>query len=136
MSGDDLNAPLGQQLRKRRLSIPITTSQVMAGVLALFLGVFVVWAVVGNNPFGGEPIVVVPINLHPGPPAKTAEGQAPPQVVAVSPDAASPSLAAPGQTAAAAPAATKTITIIDGKTGERQEVVIPAPAGDAAPDAG
>ena len=74
MSADDLNAPLGQQLRKRRLSIPITTSQVMAGVLALFLGVFVVWAMVGNNPFGGEPIVVVPINLHPGPPAKTADG--------------------------------------------------------------
>jgi polysaccharide deacetylase 2 family uncharacterized protein YibQ len=136
MSADDLNAPLGQHLRKRRLSIPITTSQVMAGVLALFLGVFVVWAVVGNNPFGGEPIVVVPINLHPGPPAKTADGQAPPKVVAVSPDAASSTQAAPGQTAAAPPAATKTITIIDGKTGERQEVVIPAPAGDAAPDAG
>jgi polysaccharide deacetylase 2 family uncharacterized protein YibQ len=136
MSADDLNAPLGQHLRKRRLSIPITTSQVMAGVLALFLGVFVVWAVVGNNPFGGEPIVVVPINLHPGPPAKTADGQAPPKVVAVSPDAASSTQAAPGQTAAAPPAATKTITIIDGKTGERQEVVIAAPAGDAAPDAG
>jgi len=136
MSADDLNAPLGQQLRKRRLSIPITTSQVMAGVLALFFGVFVVWAVVGNNPFGGEPIVVVPINLHPGPPAKAAEGQAPPKVVAVSPDPAASAPAAPGQTAAAPQAATKTITIIDGKTGERQEVVIPAPAGDAAPDAG
>jgi hypothetical protein len=137
MTADDLNAPLGQQLRKRRLSIPITTSQVMAGVLTLFLGVFVVWAVVGNNPFGGEPIVVVPINLHPGPAAKTAEGQAPPKVVAVNPDAAAAVSAAPGQ-AAAPQAATKTITIIDGKTGERKEVAIPAPANDAAPapDAG
>ncbi len=88
MTADDLNAPLGQHRRKRRLSIPITTSQVMAAVLALFLGVFVVWAVVENNPFGGEPIVVVPINLHPGPAAKTADGQAPPKVVAVNPDAA------------------------------------------------
>ncbi|HLY47207.1 MAG TPA: divergent polysaccharide deacetylase family protein [Stellaceae bacterium] len=137
MTADDLNAPLGQQLRKRRLSIPITTSQVMAGVLTLFLGVFVVWAVVGNNPFGGEPIVVVPINLHPGPAAKTAEGQGPPKVVAVNPDAAAAVPAAPGQ-AAAPQAATKTITIIDGKTGERKEVAIPAPANDAAPapDAG
>jgi polysaccharide deacetylase 2 family uncharacterized protein YibQ len=134
MTADDLNAPLGQQLRKRRLSIPITTSQVMAGVLTLFLGVFVVWAVVGNNPFGGEPIVVVPINLHPGPPAKTAEGQGPPKVVAVNPDAAVAPQAAPAQTAAP-PAATKTITIIDGKTGERKEVAIPAPANDTAPDA-
>ena len=137
MTADDLNAPLGQQLRKRRLSIPITTSQVMAAVLTLFLGVFVVWAVVVNNPFGGEPIVVVPINLHPGPAAKTADGQAPPKVVAVNPDAPAAAQPAPGQTAAS-PAATKTITIIDGKTGERKEVAIAAPANDAAaaPDAG
>jgi hypothetical protein len=135
MTADDLNAPLGQQLRKRRrLSIPITTSQVMAGVLTLFLGVFVVWAVVGNNPFGGEPIVVVPISLHPGPLAKTAEGQGPPKVVAVNPDVAVASQAAPAQMAAP-PAATKTITIIDGKTGERKEVAIPAPSNDTAPDA-
>src|SRR5580704_5942622 len=134
MTADDLNAPLGQHLRKRRLSIPITTSQVMAAVLTLFLGVFVVWAAVGNNPFGGEPIVVVPINLHPDPTAKTADGQAPPKVVAVNPDAAVASQAAPAQTAAP-PAATKTITIIDGKTGERKEVAIPAPSNDTAPDA-
>ena len=137
MTADDLNAPLGQQLRKRRLSIPITTSQVMAAVLTLFLGVFVVWAVVGNNPFGGEPIVVVPINLHPGPTAKTAEGQGPPKVVAGNPDAPAATQAAPGQTATP-PAATKTITIIDGKTGERKDVELPAAANDAAaaPDAG
>jgi uncharacterized protein len=137
MTADDLNAPLGQHLRKRRLSIPITTSQVMAAVLTLFLGVFVVWAAVGNNPFGGEPIVVVPINLHPGPTAKTADGQAPPKVVAVNPDTAAAIQAAPGQ-AAAPSAATKTITIIDGKTGERKEVAIPATANDPAapPDAG
>jgi polysaccharide deacetylase 2 family uncharacterized protein YibQ len=135
MTADDLNAPLGQHLRKRRIKIPITTSQVMAAVLTLFLGVFVVWAVVGNNPFGGEPIVVVPINLHPGPPAKTADGQGPPKVVAVSPDAPAAAQAAPGQTAAP-PGATKTVTIIDGKTGERKEVELPAQASDAAPEAG
>src|SRR5580700_4856407 len=135
MIADDLNAPLGQQLRKRRLSIPITASQVMAAVLTLFLGVFVVWAAVENNPFGGEPIVVVPINLHPGPPAKTADGQGPPKVVAVGPDAPAAAQAAPGQTAAP-PGATKTVTIIDGKTGERKEVELPAAANDAAPEAG
>src|ERR1700683_4102844 len=137
MTAHDLNAPLGQQLRKRRIKIPMTTSQVMAAVLTLFLGVFVVWAVVENNPFGGEPIVVVPINLHPGPAAKAADGQVTPKVVAVGPDAASAVQAAPGQTPSP-PAATKTITIIDGQTGERKEVAIPAPANDtaAAPDAG
>src|SRR6202795_1330429 len=137
MPADDLNPPPRQRPRKRRLSIPITTSQVMAGVLTLFLGVFVVWAVVGNNPFGGEPIVVVPINLHPGPPAKTADGQGPPKVVAVSPDAPAAAQAAPGQTVAP-PGATKTVTLIVGKTGERKEVELPAAANDAAaaPDAG
>src|SRR6202042_1013219 len=108
MTADDLNAPLGQQLRKRRLSVPITPSQVMAAVLTLFLGVFVVWAVVENNPFGGEPIVVVPINLHPGPAAKTADGHAPPKIVAVDSDAPAAAQAAPGLTATP-PAATKTI---------------------------
>src|SRR6202042_1529659 len=137
MTADDLNAPLGQQLRKRRLSVPITTSQVMAAVLTLFLGGFVGWEGVENTPCGGEPIVVVPINLHPGPAAKAADGQGPPKVVAVNPDAPAASQAAPGQTASP-PAATKTITIIDGKTGERKEVAIPAAANDAAaaPDAG
>jgi polysaccharide deacetylase 2 family uncharacterized protein YibQ len=103
----------------------------MAAVLTQFLGVFVVWAVVENNPFGGEPIVVVPINLHPGPAAKTADGQGPPKVVAVNPDAPAVVQAVPGQTASP-PAATKTITIIDGKTGERKEVELPAAANDAA----
>src|ERR1700689_4899583 len=107
MTADDLNAPLGQQLRKRRIKIPITTSQVMAAVLTLFLGVFVVWAVVGNNPFGGEPIVVGPITLHPGPPPKPA-GQEPRKGVAVNPDTPAVVQAVPGQTASP-PAATKTI---------------------------
>ena len=123
MTADDFNAPLGQHLRRRRLKIPITTSQVLAGGLALFLGVFVVWAVVGNNPFGGEPLVVVPVNLHPSAATKAPE-QPLPKVVAGNPDAPPAPMAAPGQPPAAAP--TKTITIIDGKTGERQEVVLPA----------
>jgi polysaccharide deacetylase 2 family uncharacterized protein YibQ len=142
MTADDLNAPLGQQLKKRRLSIPITASQTLAGALALFLGVFVLWTVLGNNPFGGEPMVVVPVDLRPGVAAKPTDTPGAPKVVAVTPDrydGPSAASAAPGPaTSPPAPAAaTKTITIIDGKTGERQEVVIPAPANDAAPpDAG
>ena len=134
MTADDLNAPLGQQPRKRRLSIPITTPQVMAGVLALFLGVFVVWAVVGDNPFGGEPMVVVPIDLHPGAggedrPKDRRRRKSSPSI----PTLLDGRLRPPPRTKRQSPpAATKTVTIIDGKTGERQEVVIPAPANDAA----
>jgi polysaccharide deacetylase 2 family uncharacterized protein YibQ len=137
MTADDLNAPLGQHYRKRRLAIPITTSQVIAGALAVFLGVFVVWAMVGTNPFGGEPVVVAPIDPHPGVAAKPADGQPPAKAVAVSPDRYDGPAPAQAQTQPPAAGATRTITIIDGKTGERQEVTIPAPANDAeaAPDA-
>src|ERR1700734_343098 len=100
MTADDLNAPLGQHLRKRRLSIPITTSQAMAAVLTLFLGILVVGAVVKKNPSGGEPIVVVPINLHPDPTAKTADGQAPPKSSTVNSAALAAVPLCPGQTPA------------------------------------
>jgi polysaccharide deacetylase 2 family uncharacterized protein YibQ len=137
MSADDLTAPLGQQLKPPRRKFPITTSQALAGALALFLGVFVLWAALGDNPFGGEPMVVVPIDLHPGA-AKTADDRTPPNVVVVpgSPGAGRydgpPPTQLPADHAAAPPpaATTRTITIIDGKTGEHQEVVIPAPTGD------
>jgi uncharacterized protein len=135
MTADDLNAPLGQQPKTRRIKIPITTSQALAGALSLFLGVFVLWAALGNNPFGGEPIVVVPINTHA---AKTADGQKSPEVFAGTPnryDGPSGTQPQGGQTAQPPAASTKTVTIIDGKTGQRQEVEIPAPANDAPPPA-
>jgi uncharacterized protein len=137
MTADDLNAPLGQRLRKRRLAIPITTSQAIAGALALFLGVFAVWAMVGNNPFGGEPMAVAPIDPHAGVVAKSADGQGPPKAMAANPDrydGPGPAQGQPGQPQTPPAAATRTITIIDGKTGERQDVTIPANDA-AAPDA-
>jgi uncharacterized protein len=135
MTADDLNAPLGQKLKKRRIKIPISASQGLAGALALFFGVFVLWAVVANNPFGGEPIVVVPINTHA---AKTADGQKPPDVLAGNPnryDGPSATQPQAGQPAQPPAASTKTVTIIDGKTGQRQEVEIPAPANETPPAA-
>jgi polysaccharide deacetylase 2 family uncharacterized protein YibQ len=136
MSADDLTAPLGQELKKRRRKLPITTSQALAGALALFFGVFVLWAAFGDNPFGGEPIAVVPIDPHPATAAKTADGKTIPEVVPGSPgryDGPAPTQQPVAQAVAPPPAAgTRTITIIDGKTGERQEVVIPAPTGDEA----
>jgi uncharacterized protein len=134
MTADDLNTPLGQRYRKRRFAIPINTSQVIAGALALFLGVFVVWAMIGNNPFGGEPMAVAPIDTHPAVAAKPADGQPQPKTVTVNPDGPAPMQSAQGPAQAPPPAAaTRTITIIDGKTGERQEVTIPAGDSAAAP---
>ncbi len=106
--------------------------QLIFAALAFFLGVFAVWAVVVDNPYGGEPMVAVPIDVHAAatrkPDATALQGQA----GAVQPpgreDGKSAAAMAPAQPAAPAqaPAAnTKTVTIIDGKTGARQDVVIP-----------
>jgi polysaccharide deacetylase 2 family uncharacterized protein YibQ len=130
MTADDLSAPLGQQHAKRRHKIPIP--HVIAAALALFLGVFVLWAVVGDDPFGGEPMVAVPIDPHAATAMKKSEVPVAPEAApgAQGPgrydgpaDGPAPVSAPPGP---GAPASTKTVTIIDGKTGARQEVVIPA----------
>jgi len=133
MMADDLSAPLGQEPKKRRRAIKIPVPQIIAGVLALFLGVFVLWAIVTDDPFGGEPMAVVPANLHVA--VKTPDMPAPPQPTA-SAEAAQPQSAPPAAVAPpampATPPSTTTVTIIDGKTGARQEVVVPAPAADPA----
>jgi hypothetical protein len=135
MTADDLTAPLGQNRTKRRRAFPIKISQVFAGVLGLFLAAFVVWAVLRNDPFGGEPMVVVPMDSHPAKDADNAgpnryDGPgAPSQTAAATPTPT----ATPAPTAVPAPAPnTRTIDIIDGKTGQHQVVTIPAPAGDTA----
>jgi polysaccharide deacetylase 2 family uncharacterized protein YibQ len=139
MTADDLTAPLGRQPRgRRRVKLPALPA--IAGALALFLAVFVLWAVVADDPFGGEPMAVIPANIQL--PAKPDSSVA---VVRSNPiDAASnrdlPTAGpSPGhanqqlgnQSAMAAPNTT-TITIIDGKTGEHHDVVVPSPNGATA----
>jgi uncharacterized protein len=138
---DDLNAPLGRRPKRRR-TIRIPVPQIIAGTLALFFGVFVLWATIRDDPFGGEPVAVVPIHLQ-----KAIAVKAPTE-----PDAASagpsgsagqaqmPSPAGPGQQASqnkplGAPG-TRTIDIINGTTGAHQEVTVPAPGHQAQPSAG
>jgi polysaccharide deacetylase 2 family uncharacterized protein YibQ len=134
MTVDDLTAPLGREPKKRRRAIKIPGPQIIAGALAAFLGLFVLWAVVADDPYGGEPMAVVPANLRlaattsdipaPPQPGAPASGAVPQQDGQVTAAVSSP---VPG-----APPNTTTVTIIDGKTGAKQEVVVPAPAGGAA----
>jgi len=134
MSADDLTAPLGREPKKPRRTISIPLPQIIAGVLAAFLGLFALWAVVADDPFGGEPMAVVPANLRVV--TKTSDIPLPPQPnVPSAADRSHEGSPAPPQPrpAAGAPANTTTVTIIDGKTGAKQEVVIPAPATGAVP---
>jgi hypothetical protein len=122
MTADDLSAPLGQHKVERRRKFPVTIPQVVAAALALFFGVFVVWVIVGDDPFGGEPMAAVPIDMRAAMIKKKTEIAAAPQATVVVHNEA----AAAPQPSQAPPTNTKTVTIIDGKTGARQEVVIPA----------
>ena len=128
MESDDLNAPLGQAKPKGRLpKLPVAAPQILAGVLALGGLVVVGWAMVADDPLGGEPMAVVATKLQPGE-GDTAKGDGKehdrrdgPAVVRME----------PGAVAAKIPEGAKTVTIIDGSSGKRQEVVIP---GTGTPD--
>jgi uncharacterized protein len=150
MTADELSAPLGQTPRKRRRKFPVPIPHVIAGALALFLGIFVLWAIAGDDPFGGEPTATAPVDLRaltaakkpetPAAPETTGNPQGPPRNDGPALGSAAPEKNAPASAPANLPASlppspppnTKTITIIDGRTGARQEVVIPDPAGAAA----
>jgi polysaccharide deacetylase 2 family uncharacterized protein YibQ len=121
VSTDDLSTPLGQKLtRKRRFRLPFSGTQVIAVVLGLFLLGFVGFAVFNDNPLGGEP--VARIALNPPKPAEEKTATAPPVEIKH------------GAEAAKAPPSTgqKTITIIDGSSGARRDVVV---SGDSADNA-
>ena len=121
---DELDRPLGQGAKKRRrFQIPVAIPQVIAGLLGLCAMTFAGWALVANDPLGGEPMIV----------ASSIPTNATLSVVTSAPTQGpnkydGPSLA---RSAAVAPPAapSNTITIIDGSTGKRQEVPIAAPQG-------
>lgn len=112
MAPDELNAPLGQEKQKKLSKLEklsIGTPQVLAGLLGLSGLVVLAWAAFVNDPLGGEPIAVVSAKPEPGAPAAA-------EVAKVAPK----DTPAPAQ-----PAGTQTVTIIDGSSGQRREVLIP-----------
>ena len=124
---DELTTPLGGNAKKskrKRLKLPFTAMQAAVAMLALALMVCAGWAVMVNDPLGGEPVAVVATNAG-------AKSETLPAVISgggiVGPTAQQPQSATQAQSPAAPPAsAAKTITIIDGSTGKRQEVAIPS----------
>lgn len=133
MADDELSIPLGQNAKKKRqrFTLPIRVPHIIAGALGLFLFVCAVWAVMVDDPLGGEPVAMVGTGFD-GPKSAPAL----PTVVTGGGAAQSPrsydgpSAPPPAQTQVPPPAQTqpapntKTVTIIDGSTGKRQEVAI------------
>jgi len=115
-TADDLSAPLGQKTarRKRRFRLPIRPMQALAVLLGLFLVTFAGFALFGNNPLGGEPMAHVALRTTPAddtPPAGSTSATAIERGMQ-----AGQKQAAPGEQ--------RIVTIIDGSSGKRQDVVI------------
>jgi polysaccharide deacetylase 2 family uncharacterized protein YibQ len=139
VAADDLSAPLGQgKTPKRPRKLPIALPQATLGVLSLFVVVVAGWAMIADDPFGGEPMAIVPAKVAagaagaPGKKPEEASGRPGREAGSERPNRYD----GPSQEAApvVTPAPTgRTITIIDGSSGRRQDVVIPGPAEDKSP---
>ena len=139
---DDLSTPLGLGSRDKgwhtrfgrwTAAAFLWGPRVAAGAFACFPLVILGWLLFADAPLGGEPMVVVPANLHAntgspstsaipaGQPRADADDQRPNRYDG--PPATVPTTAeqppVPG-------AGTNTVTIIDGSSGKRQDVQIPA----------
>jgi polysaccharide deacetylase 2 family uncharacterized protein YibQ len=120
-TADELSTPLGQETkrRKRRFRLPFTAMQALAVLLGLFLVAFASIALFTDNPFGGEPVAHIALRKAPAADEKAA---------LTAPQAEQAAKSAPK----AAAAENKTVTIIDGSSGKRQDVVIGGDAPDRA----
>jgi uncharacterized protein len=148
---DDLSAPLGQGVGRDKsdksdkskkgttwvAALPMAALRVTAGALGCFAVTVLGWALFAEAPFGGEPMTVVSVNLHAeaaaDPDIKTAAGS-PPGTVEVDRERPNrydgpPIIAGQPAVPAAAPGG-NTITIIDGSSGKRQDVLLPGPPAD------
>jgi uncharacterized protein len=134
VADDELSAPLGKSAKKakqRRFRLPIRIPHAIAGMLGLFVLACAVWAMMVDDPLGGEPTAVVATGFDP-----PKSGPVLPNVMSAQgprsydgPAAPASKQTVPAQPAAAVPATNpnaKTVTIIDGSTGKREEVPIPA----------
>jgi polysaccharide deacetylase 2 family uncharacterized protein YibQ len=101
------------------LALPAFLPHAVAGALGLSLVTFLLWAATADDPMGGEPAALVAVE----PTAKALEDSQQ-AAKAVTPSRYD------GPDAAAGPAAGgKTVTIIDGTSGKREEVTIPSAPG-------
>ena len=123
-TADDLSAPLGQDTvrRKRRIRLPFTATQLLAVALGLFLVVFIGFAIFANDPLGGEPIARIALRqTNDDKPQAGKAATAPARPISEQGSKATPRQGASG--------GQRTVTIIDGSSGARQDVPI---SGDAA----
>lgn len=121
MTMDEFSAPLGQHTRPRNRGLRISASRVAIGAGALAAVLATAWAITTDSPLRGRPDAIASA------PEVTA-ANAPVTASGVEQSARqrnNPSDAAPEALAPPPATAMRTVTIIDGMTGKRREIVIP-----------
>ncbi len=139
MATDELNTPLGLKKTPRFWPWPPATV-VAAGLLGAILLTFALWAILNTDPLGGEPMGIAkveglaeiglserrpggeePISARPSrSPERDEQSQPPAESRESQPPEAKPQQAATS--------GEQIVTIIDGKSGTRQEIRIPSAA--------
>ena len=99
------------------VSLPFTGPQALAALLGLFLASFAGFALFNDNPLGGEPVAHVAMRPQAPAPEKA-------------PGASEPAAKSPAKQGAAADQ--RTVTIIDGSSGARHDVLLSGDAADKA----
>ena len=121
MTIDEFSAPLGQHTRPRNRGLRISASRIAIGAGALAAVLATAWAITTDSPLRGRPDAIASA------PEVTA-ANAPVTASGVEQSARqrnNPSDAAPAALAPPPAAAMRTVTIIDGMTGKRREIVLP-----------
>jgi polysaccharide deacetylase 2 family uncharacterized protein YibQ len=132
---DDLNAPLGQDKQKRLPRLPATAPQMLAGLLGLSGIVVVAWAAFVSDPLGGEPTAIVATKLaRPTLGAREVDGDGKQYARHDGLTSSAPDAPAGGaKSVETPPPGSRTVTIIDGSSGARQQFTIPGnPDGSSA----
>jgi polysaccharide deacetylase 2 family uncharacterized protein YibQ len=139
---DELNAPLGLTKAQARNRLPPYAAPVAAGLLGAVIATFAVWAIFNADPLGGEPMGVVKVDVPAdgggarerkpkgvGPGVARQSGPPDREAVAKPPQGErSPEKSETGLPDQASGTGEQIVTIIDGKSGARQEVKIPSTA--------
>ena len=133
MASDDLNAPLGQDKKRRRPQLPPATPQILAGLLGLFGIAVVAWAIFVKDPLGGEPTAVVATSsLAKAQPKPVGDGRHHAHHDGEASDSeVAAQVAVP--VVVTAPPGSHTVTIIDGSSGKHESVIVPDKTNNAVP---
>ncbi len=133
MSSDDLNAPLGQQKKKRLGRLPALAPQVLAGLLALFGLAVAVWGAFVSDPLGGEPVAVVSTNPSKAGTPQALAGDQRQHARHDGNTSGAPAGEAKVKIEKMVPPGSTTVTIIDGSSGKSHQIIIPGKSSSAAP---